>query len=91
MQRLNHTFANPNLFWIEYRELLRKYMYIDRTRIFDEEWAMAQQWTTVEAHQDDDYQDTSFLFILQRKSMVVLSLSQVRAAIETQTLLLIIN
>ena len=77
MQRLNHDFANPQLFWIEYKELLRKYMYIDRTRIFDSDWTVAQQWVTVEVQQDDDYQDTSFIFTLHRKGEIVISLSQV--------------
>ena len=91
MNRLNHTYAHPRIFWMEYRELLRKYMYIDRTRIFDHEWATAQQLTTVEVHHNDDYQDTSFLFTLRRQGMVVLTLSPVRATMETQTLLLIIK
>lgn len=52
-------------------------MYIDRTRIFDSDWTVAQQWVTVEVQQDDDYQDTSFLFTLHQKSEIVISLSQV--------------
>ncbi|KAL8896523.1 MAG: hypothetical protein Q9192_003043 [Flavoplaca navasiana] len=51
-------------------------MYIDRTRIFDSDWTVAQQWVTVEVLRDDDYQDTSFTFTLHQETLVVLSLSQ---------------
>ena len=77
MRRLDYNFSNPQLFWIEYKDLVRKFAYIDKTRIFDETWTVAQQWTTVEVQQDDDHQDTSFLFTLHEKSLVVVSLSQV--------------
>lgn len=54
-------------------------MYIDRTRIFDNDWTIAQQWVTVEVQRDDDYQDTSFVITLHQDSFVVISLSQVRS------------
>ena len=55
-------------------------MYIDRTRVFETDWSVAQQWTTVEVQHDDDYQDTTLNFTLDRNSMVVISLSQVSEA-----------
>lgn len=53
-------------------------MYIDRTRVFDNDWMMAQQWVTVELQRDDDHQDTSFDFTLHQENLVVISLSRVR-------------
>ncbi|KAL8826327.1 MAG: hypothetical protein Q9170_007446 [Blastenia crenularia] len=76
IERLQHTFADQQLFWIEYKDLLRKYIYIDRTRIFGDDWTVAQRWVTVEVERDDDHQDTSFVFTLYQSSLVVLSLSQ---------------
>lgn len=80
MERLNYNFADRQLFWIEYKDFIRKYAYIDRTRIFDDDWTIAQGWVTVEVQRDDDHQDTSFVFTLHQKSVVVASLSQVRHA-----------
>ncbi len=84
MDRLNYNFADQQLFWIEYKEFIRKYAYIDPTRIFDDDWTIAQGWVTVEVQRDDDHQDTSFDFTLHQKSLVVASLSQVRPVVSVQ-------
>ncbi|KAL8845781.1 MAG: hypothetical protein Q9221_009079 [Calogaya cf. arnoldii] len=76
MRRLNHNFADQQLFWIGYKDLMRKYTYIYRTRKFDSSWTIAQQWVTVEVQRDDDYQDTSFNFTLQKEGTVVVCLGQ---------------
>ncbi|KAL8995630.1 MAG: hypothetical protein Q9169_004673 [Polycauliona sp. 2 TL-2023] len=76
MKRLDHNFADKQLCWIQYEDLIRKYIYIDRTRLFDRDWTVAQQWVTVEVQRDNDYQETSFDFTLQEKSLVVFCLSQ---------------
>ncbi|KAL8750607.1 MAG: hypothetical protein Q9184_006369 [Pyrenodesmia sp. 2 TL-2023] len=71
MERLNYNFADQRLFWIEYKDFIRKYAYTDRTRIFDDDWTIAQGWVTVEVQREDDHQDTSFVFTLHQKSLVL--------------------
>ncbi|KAM0798372.1 hypothetical protein BDR22DRAFT_809018 [Usnea florida] len=76
MKRLNHSFATKNVFWISYDDLLRKYMYFDRTRVFGSEWKVAQLWVALDIAHDDDFQDTNFAFTLRREGLVVICLSQ---------------
>lgn len=66
------------MFWISYKDLLRKYQSFDRTRLFGPDWNITQQWTTVNVPWTADYNDTKFNITLTKKGPVVIVLSQVR-------------
>lgn len=68
------------MFWISYKDLLRKYQSFDRTRLFGPEWHITQQWTALEVPWSADYNDTKFNITLTKKSPVVIVLSQVRTS-----------
>ncbi|MCJ1463819.1 hypothetical protein MMC07_002428 [Pseudocyphellaria aurata] len=76
MQLLNHKFGDDGIFWMSYKDLLRKYQSFDRTRLFGPEWSITQQWTTVEVPWSADYNDTKFNITLTKTSPVVIVLSQ---------------
>lgn len=65
------------MFWISYKDLLRKYQSFDRTRLFGADWNITQQWTTVNVPWTADYNDTKFSITLTKKGPVVIVLSQV--------------
>ena len=66
------------IFWISYKDLLRKYQSFDRTRLFGPEWTVTQQWTTLDVPWTADYNDTKFNITLSKKTNIVIVLSQVQ-------------
>jgi hypothetical protein len=64
-------------FWISYKDLLRKYQTFDRTRLFGSEWNVTQRWTALNIPWTVDYHDTKFEISLDKKTQVVIVLSQV--------------
>ena len=69
------------MFWISYKDLLRKYQCFDRTRLFGPEWSVTQKWTSVDVPWSADYNDTKFSIALEKTGPVVILLSQVRKVI----------
>lgn len=65
------------MFWISYKDLLRKYQHFDRTRLFGPEWTITQQWTCLDVDWSADYHETKFSISLTKTSAVVIVLSQV--------------
>ncbi|KAL9016517.1 MAG: hypothetical protein Q9185_006138 [Variospora sp. 1 TL-2023] len=76
MQLLNHRFGDDGMFWISYRDFLRKYSSLDRTRLFGPEWQVTQQWTTVDVPWSADYNDIKFSLTITQPGPVVIVLSQ---------------
>lgn len=76
MELLNHRFGDDGQFWISYEDLLREYSSFDRTRLFDSDWQITQQWTTVDVPWSADYNKTKFSVTLTKRSPVVIVLSQ---------------
>lgn len=61
---------------MSYDDLLKKYQTFDRTRLFDEDWKVTQQWTSLTVPWTVDYHDTKFSFTLEKRAPVVIVLSQ---------------
>ncbi len=76
MQLLNHRFGDDGMFWISYKDFLRKYQSLDRTRLFGPEWQITQQWTTVDVPWSADYNDIKFSVTVTEPGPVVIVLSQ---------------
>lgn len=76
-KELNHKFGNDSVFWISYKDLLRKYQHFDRTRLFMDcpDWRVTQKWISVEVPWKAELQQT-FRIVLKKESPVVLVLSQ---------------
>lgn len=64
------------MFWISYKDFLRKYQSLDRTRLFGPEWQITQQWTTVDVPWSADYNEIKFRVTVTQPGPVVIVLSQ---------------
>ena len=76
MKALDHKFGNEGIFWMPYADFLRRYVQIWRTRLFTDDWNIAQRWTTVQVPWAGDYNDTKFEFDLPKAATTVIVLSQ---------------
>ncbi|KAL9032714.1 MAG: hypothetical protein Q9214_007849, partial [Letrouitia sp. 1 TL-2023] len=76
MRRLNHQFGNDGVFWISYKDLLKNFQHIDRTRLFGPNWSITQKWTSINVPWSVNYLDTHFKISLSKASSVVIVLSQ---------------
>lgn len=77
IERLGHRFGDDGIFWISYEDMLRKYKYLDRTRIFGPDWHIAQQWTSVQVPWNTtDYQQTKFQVDVPNDTQAVVVISQ---------------
>ncbi|KAH0846361.1 hypothetical protein AYO21_07453 [Fonsecaea monophora] len=77
LTRLNHQFGDDGVFWMTYKDMLSKYKYIDRTRIFGPEWQVAQQWMSVQVPWSTlDYQTNHFSIVVPEDTDAVIVLSQ---------------
>lgn len=76
MSRLNHTFGNNGVFWITYKDFLKHFQEIDRTRVFGADWFTTQQWTSADIPWSVQTLGTHFRLSLSEASPVVLVLCQ---------------
>ena len=76
LQKLDHRFGDDGDFWIEYKDLLRKYQSFERTRLFEGDWSVAQAWTTLNVPWMVAYHDVYFSFAVSKPGRVVIVLTQ---------------
>ena len=76
MELLNHRFGDDGVFWISYKDLLKKYQNFDRTRLFGPEWSVTQQWTSVDVPWAADYNDTKFTITVTKDTPIVIVLTK---------------
>lgn len=76
MIKLKHTFGDDGVFWISYKDFLKHFPSINRVRLFNKDWQVAQRWTSVNVPWTVDYLDTKFQFIITEKCPVVIVLTQ---------------
>jgi hypothetical protein len=70
------TFGDDGVFWMTYKDFLKHFRAISRTRLFDDSWKVATCWTSVNVPWTPDFLDTRFQFTLTKPGPVVLVLSQ---------------
>lgn len=76
MNKLNHRFGDDGEFWMSYDDLRSKFDMLDRTRLFDHEWTVVQQWTSVNVSWVSGYLNTKFLVEIKKAGPTVFVLSQ---------------
>ncbi|CAG8978983.1 hypothetical protein HYALB_00011027 [Hymenoscyphus albidus] len=76
MQKLDHKFGDDGIFWMTYEDLLITFQTFDRTKLFTDEWEVTQKWTSITVPGAIEYNDTKFSFTLEKKTSVVIMLSQ---------------
>ncbi|KAI5778455.1 hypothetical protein EDC01DRAFT_345403 [Geopyxis carbonaria] len=77
IQRLGHKFGDDGQFWMSYRDVLRKFTVIDRTRLFNEDWSVSEsRWIKYSVPWSEEYCPTRFEFEVTKPTPVVIVLSQ---------------
>ncbi|KAK4946211.1 hypothetical protein LTR10_014723 [Elasticomyces elasticus] len=77
LKRLEHQFGDDGFFFMTYKDMLSKFKYIDRTRIFGPDWQVAQQWMSVQVPWSTlDYQTNYFSIDVPEDTEAVIVLSQ---------------
>lgn len=73
---MNHTFGDDGVFWMSYQDMLSTFMYIHRTRLFDDKWTVVQQWTSANVSWVTGFLQTKFVVEVKKSGMVVFVLTQ---------------
>ncbi|KXH31552.1 calpain family cysteine protease [Colletotrichum simmondsii] len=76
LKRMNHTFGDDGVFWMSYQDMLSTFMYIHRTRLFDDKWTVVQQWTSANVSWVTGFLQTKFVVEVKKSGMVVFVLTQ---------------
>jgi len=76
IKELGHTFGDDGVFWIRFKDLLRKFDVIWRTRLFSADWQVTQQWMRLAVPWAGEYQDAKYKVTIAKKSPTVIVLSQ---------------
>ena len=77
MQLLGHTFGDDGQFWMTYKDFLRKFSIIDRTRLFDSSWHVTEgRWLNYQVPWSADYAASRFEITVHNETPVVVVLSQ---------------
>ncbi|KAF4986831.1 hypothetical protein FGRMN_10649 [Fusarium graminum] len=76
IRKLQHQFGDDGIFWMSFNDMLDHFKWIYRTRLFDERWTVAQQWTSVNVSWLTGYLKKKFIIEVKEEGMVVIVLSQ---------------
>ncbi|PNP77883.1 hypothetical protein FNYG_08609 [Fusarium nygamai] len=76
MKKLQHKFGDDGTFWMSFQDMLDNFHCIYKTRLFDRQWMITQQWINVSVPWLGDYLKRRFILKLPQDGMVVLVLSQ---------------
>lgn len=78
LNKLVYKFGDDGEFWMSYDDMLSRFDQLDRTRLFGEEWSVAQLWTSINVSWITGYINTKFVIEVKEASPVVFVLSKVR-------------
>ncbi|RKL09491.1 hypothetical protein BFJ71_g1352 [Fusarium oxysporum] len=76
IRKLQHQFGDDGIFWMSFSDMLDNFKWMYRTRLFDERWTVAQQWTSVSISWLTGYLKKKFIIEVKEEGMVVIVLSQ---------------
>ncbi|KAJ9138629.1 Cysteine proteinase [Pleurostoma richardsiae] len=76
LKKLGHTFGDDGVFWMSYEDVLETFLFLHRTRLFDEKWTVVSQWTGVNVSWVTGYLQTKFVIEVKKAGMVVIVLTQ---------------
>jgi hypothetical protein len=76
MKRLDHTFGDDGVFWMSFDDMFSNFMFLHRTRLFDEKWTVVQQWTSANISWLTGFLQMKFVVDVKKPGMVVFVLTQ---------------
>ncbi|VUC32801.1 unnamed protein product [Clonostachys rosea] len=76
IRKLRHEFGDDGVFWMSLEDMLSNFKWLHRTRLFDERWTVAQQWTSVPIAWVPGFLKTKFVIEVEQEGVVVIVLSK---------------
>ncbi|KAK0717300.1 hypothetical protein B0T26DRAFT_646798 [Lasiosphaeria miniovina] len=75
--KLDYRFENDGVFWMTYQDMLLTFTNLYRTRLFDDQWTVTQEWTSVSVAWLTGYLQQKFVVEVKKSGTVVFVLQQV--------------
>lgn len=76
LTKLDYRFEDDGVFWMSYNDMLHTFTNLYRTRLFDDEWAVAQEWTNVNVAWVSGYLQRKFVIEVKTATTAVFVLQQ---------------
>ncbi|KAI1866996.1 hypothetical protein JX265_007572 [Neoarthrinium moseri] len=76
LKKIGHTFGDDGIFWMSYKDMLETFMFLHRTRLFDEKWTVVQQWTSANVSWVTGYLRNKFEIEVKKAGPVIIVLTQ---------------
>ncbi|KAK3342141.1 hypothetical protein B0T25DRAFT_466168 [Lasiosphaeria hispida] len=77
LTKLNYRFENDGVFWMTFKDMLNTFTNLYRTRLFDDQWTVTQEWTSVNVSWLTGYLQKKFIIEVTQTGTVVLVLQQI--------------
>ncbi|KAL1623566.1 hypothetical protein SLS56_008270 [Neofusicoccum ribis] len=76
LTKLDYKFDDDGMFWMSYEDMLSRFIRLDRTRLFAEDWKVVQQWTNINVSWLTGYINTKFVIGVKKSGLYVFVLSK---------------
>ncbi|VUC25931.1 unnamed protein product [Clonostachys rosea] len=76
MKKLNHEFGDDGVFWMTLDDVLHNFQWLNRTRLFNDQWTVAQQWTSLPISWIPGYLNTKFVITVEKAGLAVIVLTK---------------
>lgn len=76
LEKMDHKFGDDGVFWMSYEDMLNTFMFLHRTRLFDDHWTVVQQWTSANVSWITGYLQSKFEIEVKKSGLVIIALTQ---------------
>ncbi|KAK4171194.1 putative calpain [Triangularia setosa] len=76
LTKLDYRFEDDGVFWMTYSDMLHTFTNLYRTRLFDDQWTVAQEWTNLNVAWVSGYLQRKFVIEVKTATTAVFVLQQ---------------